>query len=308
MRSRAARIDRLFRRAAWAAARQARRAFLALTLTPVAGCADRVTTQTFVEPSTQRAYKVVTRVDHSATSPASVLFVLHAYATSPEVLPAAFGLDQHAVEQRGMLLVVPEGRKDDGGRPFWNASAGCCGDARSLPDDVGYLRAVLADVSKHFAVDRARIFALGVSNGAFMAQRWACTPGGDLRGIVAVSGMAPGPADPPCAPSVPVRVLHVHGDADSVIRYAGGAGIRGPYPSAADSARRWRELNHCEPHPSEERRWSLLHGATRKLSAHGPDADVVLWTFEGGDHQLRSLRFAVDELLGFFDPVKHAGP
>lgn len=303
MRAEPVHVERWLRRALGAVIRRAGRPVLAVAgFMPTFGCSERVSTYTFVEPASAREYEVVTRADHPSAEPSSVLFALHAYSTAPSVLPAAWSLAKHAVLARGMLLVVPKGRTDDLGRPFWNASVGCCGQTRTPPDDLAYLRGVLADVGRRFAIDPGRVYAVGVSNGAFMAHRWACAPGGDLRGIVAVSGMGPGPLDPPCAPSVPVRVLHVHGDDDDVVRYAGGQGQQGPYPSALATVQRWRELNGCAARPTETSSWSLLHGSTRRQNAECTSGAVTLWTFDGGSHALRSLRFSVDELLDFLEP------
>lgn len=274
---------------------------LILGLGTATACKDGVATQTLTEPSSGRQYEVVTRPKHDSKQPASVLFALHAYGTAADVMPAAWALREHAVATRGMLLVVPAGLKDDLGKPFWNASAACCGELAKLPDDLAYLRGVLSDLRKHFAIDPERVYALGLSNGAFMAHRWACTPGGDLRGIVAVSGSGPGASDAPCTPTVPVRVLQIHGDADEVIRYEGGQGIRGPYPSASATVQRWRELNQCESAQQEPSRWSVSHGSTHKLSAKSATSEVVLWTFEGGTHGLRSIRSAMPELLEFLE-------
>lgn len=295
-------VDRWLRRAGAAVLRRAARpAVVALACVPACHAAESVTTRTFTEPSTGRIYEVVMRLGHAAQEPAPVVFALHAYSTPPSVLLESWSLAKHAVIERGMLLVVPHGELDDLGHPFWNASAGCCGQTARLPDDVAYLRAVLADVARHYAIMRERVYAVGASNGAFMAHRWACTPGGDLHGIVAVSGMAPSTSDGACAPSVPVKVLHIHGDADDVIRYEGGEGVRGRYPSARASVELWQKLNHCDSEFREERSWSPLNGPTRKLRAHGGSAAVVLWTFEGGSHWLRSLRFGVGDLLDFLD-------
>jgi poly(3-hydroxybutyrate) depolymerase len=41
-------------------------------------------------------------------------------------------------------------------------------------DDVGYLRAVIAEVSVRFAVDPRRVYVTGHSDGADMAHRLAC--------------------------------------------------------------------------------------------------------------------------------------
>lgn len=269
--------------------------------TGVLGCDAASTEVTQREPISQRPYRVVTRRDHDKTKPSAVLFALHAYSTAPEILPDAFSLARRAVEERGIVLVVPEGTKDDDGRFFWNATLGCCGKTERPPDDLAYLRAVLAEIKRAFAVDPERVYAIGVSNGGFMAHRWACTPGADLRGIVALAGVGPGPEDAACAPTVPVRVLQIHGDRDELIRFDGGLGQRGPYPSATSTVERWAALNGCDPTPSRSRSWSLLHGYTTRTRFTGSRADVELWRFEGEGHELRSAHYAAREVLDFLE-------
>jgi polyhydroxybutyrate depolymerase len=265
------------------------------------GC-DAATTETvFREAASQRPYRVVTRRDHDKTRKSAVLFALHAYSTPPDILPTAFSLADRASAERGMILVIPEGTKDDEGKLFWNATLGCCGNSERPPDDLAYLRAVLREVKRTYAVDPERVYAVGVSNGGFMAHRWACAPGGDLRGIAALAGVGPAPEDGACAPSVPVRVLQVHGDADDVIRFEGGKARRGTYPSARATVDRWSALNACDPKPSQTRSWSVLHGFTTRTHFSGSPADVLLWRFEGEGHELRSAQYAANELLDFLE-------
>jgi polyhydroxybutyrate depolymerase len=275
---------------------------IAARISPIglAGCRPVVVEKSFVEPTSKRSYRVFVRRDHDAKLPSGVLFALHAYATSSDVLPAAFGLKERAAGQRGFVVVIPEGEKDDDGNPFWNASRACCGKTAREPDDLAYLRAVLADVKKGYAVDPERVYALGVSNGAFMAHRWACSAD-DLRGIVAISGVGPGPADPPCRAARPVRVLQIHGDEDEVIRYAGGMGTKARYPSARETAETWAKLNGAKGPPVSSSGFSFFYGDTSRDEWSSPGADVTLWTFEGGEHNLRSVRFAADDVLDFLE-------
>jgi polyhydroxybutyrate depolymerase len=262
-------------------------------------CQPSATKKELVEPTTKRGYRVIERAGHDATLPAPVLFALHAYATPLETLPEAFSLNDVAAKH-GFLVVVPEGTKDDDGNPFWNASRACCGRVKNEVDDLGYLRGVLGDLKRHYAVDDARVYALGVSNGAFMAHRWACSTG-DLAGIVAISGVGPGPDDPPCKPERKVRVLQIHGDRDEVIRYTGGQGTKGRYPSAYATAKRWAELNGCRSERAFGSEFTLLHGRTKRSEWPDSGARVVLWTFEGGAHNLRSARLLTSHIVDFLE-------
>jgi polyhydroxybutyrate depolymerase len=266
----------------------------------VLGCEDAVRDESFVEPVSGRAYRVVTRTDHDPAHPAAVLFALHAYATAPEVLVDGYSLVRRAVKMRGFVLVVPEGRRDLLGNYSWNASKACCGRGER-PDDVGYLRGVLADLRTRYAVDPARAYAIGVSNGGFMAHRWACEPGGDVAGIVSIAGAAQGPDDPPCAPSRKVSVLQIHGTRDLTIRYAGSPTGWRRYPSARDSALFWATHDETRAEPVVGHHRSVLLESVRTETWQAESARVALWSIDGGDHLLRSMRFEVMAMLDFLE-------
>ncbi|HZR11138.1 MAG TPA: hypothetical protein VFA79_21290 [Myxococcales bacterium] len=272
---------------------------IGLLLSPA--CGPPVQTRVFVEPATARRYTVLAREGHDPRAPSAVLFVLHPYATDPSVLLHNYGLGRRVAGTRDWLVVVPEGTPDSTGRLSWNASAACCGAGPARPDDVRYLRLVLEDVRRRAAIDPARVHAFGESNGGFMAHRWACAGGGELRGIVSIAGAAPGPDDPPCTPAGPVSVLEVHGDRDEMVRYQGGRSARGRYPAARESVEMWRALDRCDPLPrtSRERRL-LLFEPLQVESWSCPSARVALWTVAGGGHQLR-LRLWTDAMIDFLD-------
>jgi polyhydroxybutyrate depolymerase len=260
---------------------------VSLLLIAITACGT-ATAETLRELPAGRRYRLIARGDHDARRPAPVLFALHAFDTDPTNLERRWGLRELAVERRGWLLAVPEGLRNSHGQPFWNATRACCDSERQAPEDLAYLRAVLADIRGRYAVDTTRVFAFGVSNGGFMAQRWACEPGGGLTGIVSVSGAGPGPDDPACAPNARLRVLHVHGDADGVVRYAGGA-MNAPHPSARESVSAFLVPNGCahDRAPVREPRRGLFEISTVEETWACPKGKLALWTVPEGGHQLR---------------------
>lgn len=207
------------------------------------------------------------------TSPAPLLYVLHAYDTSPQLQQGFFRAIAEA-ESRGFRVAMPVGRRDSHGALFWNATDACCDHDHTGGDELAYLEAVHATILRTVPVDPDRVWAVGVSNGAFMARAWACGKPGRLEAVVTVAG---GAASTPCGSAV--RELTIHGDADEVIAYSGGR-LKGlaPYPSAE------AHLPERNAPPGERRAGWTLDG--HEVSELG-DARAKLWRVHGGKHQLR---------------------
>lgn len=222
-----------------------------------------------------------------APRPALVL-VLHGYtATGPSALDF-FGLGPLA-DERGFLLAAPEGTKSSSGDSFWNASSACCNFEGSWVDDSAYLSRVVATVLATNPVDPGQVFIVGHSNGGFMAHRFACEHAEQVAAIASLAGAMDADAD--CAPTRPVSVLQVHGDADDTIIFDGGAIEGNRYTSAEQTVATWRELNACPAGPG--RTGSRIDADN---DVGGPDLTpttwsdcrdgtaVALWRIDDGNH------------------------
>ncbi len=222
--------------------------------------------------------------------PRPLVVGLHGWGGSGAKVAAQLGLAA-AAERHGLLLALPEGTVDSTGRRFWNASPACCNlDGRSV-DDVAYLADVVAAVSEEQAVDPDRVYAVGLSNGGFMAHRLACERADLVTAVVSVAGARTTEPEA-CTPSQGVSVLQVHGTADAVIRYDGGTLIPGhPYTSAAATVGAWRGVEHCRPGPGApgaplDADSSLPGAETTRTTWRGCDdgAAVSIWSVDGGRH------------------------
>jgi polyhydroxybutyrate depolymerase len=184
----------------------------------------------------QRHYRVY--VPHTLPAgPAELVVMLHGGFGSAEQAEKAYGWDAQA-ERDGFVVVYPDGV----GRA-WNAG-GCCGTAMKRDvDDVGFIRAVVAEVGARLDIDPGRVFGAGMSNGAIMAYRVACETRlfaaiGAVSGTMLVACDAPGP----------VSVLEIHGARDGSIPPDGSPGggtqhIDGP--PLADVMAYWRGVDGC---------------------------------------------------------------
>lgn len=159
-------------------------------------------------------------------------------------------------DKEGFAVALPNGySKLPGGRfATWNAGQ-CCGDARDRNiDDVGFVRALVADVGRKLAIDPSRIFATGMSNGGMLSHRLACDAADLVRAVASVAGTD---ATMDCKPSRPVSVLHIHARDDTHVLFNGGAGKDAfrdsskvfDFISVPDTLARWAGRNHCKPTP-----------------------------------------------------------
>lgn len=222
------------------------------------------------------------------SGPLPLLLALHGQCGTSLDLDAWLGLTGSAANA-GVVLALPYGAVGGNGCAFWNAS----GNPR-WPFDEAYLAAVIADVKAKHEIDPKRVWVLGNSLGAFMAQRLGCVHAEVVTGVVSLAGlvsMAPGK----CEPSQPLAYLGVHGDADSVIRYDGSPFIGDPprqsSPSAHDAANLWATHDGCAgPIAATGETLDLvpdLAGAETIVErAPGCPAGSAseLWTMHGADH------------------------
>ena len=161
-----------------------------------------------------RPFEVITPLDYDGGTPLPLLMGLHGYGSSGATLDSEFDLTRLA-QSRGFLLVLPNGSVDGLGNRAWRPLA-----VAKTPFDREYLRAVLQSVKATYAVDPARVFVFGFSQGGHMAHRMGCDSADLVAAFVSLAGQVP--TDPAfCQPARPISALQVHGTADEAISYDG---------------------------------------------------------------------------------------
>src|SRR6478735_3221891 len=163
----------------------------------------------------QRPITVREPAGYDKGKPAPLLLVLHGYGLTAKLETSYLGIDAVA-DAHGMLVVAPEGTKNDEGKQYWNATEACCApDGANDVDDSTYLAAVIDDVTSRYDVDDHQVFVLGHSNGGFMAYRMACDHADVIAAVASLEGAMTSERSG-CDPSEPVSVLEIHGTADKV--------------------------------------------------------------------------------------------
>jgi polyhydroxybutyrate depolymerase len=180
-------------------------------------------------------------------------------------------------DQLGFVVAYPDGIDFS-----WADGRGASIPDRQGVDDVGFLVALIDRLSHDYGIAPGRVFATGMSAGAFMAMRLACERADVVSAIAPVAGTLG--AAFPCSPSRPVSVLQMNGTGDPVVPFNGGTMLgRGGYSDivpAPAMAQRWRELNGC-PEPVED-----VPAPVHRFAAAGcaDGTEVVFVQIDGGGH------------------------
>jgi polyhydroxybutyrate depolymerase len=247
-------------------------------------------TQTITVDGRERSFQVYRPASLPERAPLVVM--LHGGFGSASQAESYYGWDAEA-DANHFLVAYP-----DGVNHAWAVGGGCCGTPGSTGvDDVAFVSAVVATLSRQVPIDADRVYATGISNGGLLAYRLAC----DTRIFAAIGpdsatllGSCPSPAA--------LSVIHIHGTADQNIPYDGGEGngfakIHGMSVPALVAM--WQGVDGCAA-PAV-----TTDGAvTTSVAACPGSRSVELITVAGAGHQWPGApaRPAIEKLLGLDPP------
>lgn len=194
----------------------------------------------------ERSYLV--HVPTGGAGPFPVVIAFHGGGGNASGFARYAGLDRLA-DREGFVVVYPNGTGRLRDRLLTFNAGDCCGSAAADGvDDVGFVRAVVADLGRQLRIDRSRIYATGHSNGAMMAYRMAAEAADLVAAIAPVAGVAK-----PLGGTRPVPVLDIHSVDDPRALYAGGLGppfpltkTRVPHQPVAEVLAAWARRNGCQ--------------------------------------------------------------
>ena len=186
-----------------------------------------------------------------------------------------------AVVQRGYALIVPAALDMEYRRGVYDTGWNLRHEPGGSRDEVLFLNRVLEDASRRFSVDRDRVLLAGQSRGAFLIWEIACHAPETAAAYAAHAGGYLGNLPEKCGR--PVRFLHSHGLADSIVPYAGKPPVSGGITMAAldDSLGLLNETNRCiGPEPEDA---GLMLGLQRKSwTGCAPGSSLDLLLHDGG--------------------------
>jgi len=216
--------------------------------------------------------------------PYSLVLVLHGSSGTAEDIRQTSQMDSFS-ELLRFLVAYPSGSNGGGlGPSDWNGGA-CCGVAqRDNVDDVGFLAALVTEVSKNLSVDPHRIYIVGFSSGAIMAYHAACKLAPTIAAIGVISGSL---MDDDCRPARPVAVIGVHGTSDDQVPYSDPSLTPVPKPVTGVAARLplsaqfWVATNGCSLGADALQSPHVVRTTFKTCTG----AQVAFYTIEGGSHE-----------------------
>ena len=202
------------------------------------------------------------------------------------------------VNSHGFALLLPNGILNDAGYRFWNPTDRCCEEGKAGEDDVAYLTELVA-LARTIG-DFGPVYFFGYSNGGFMSYHMACKGLPGLRAVASLAGTSY-VEDTSCEGAPPVSVLHIHGTADSVIRFEGDERERNPadgrepafYAGAREMVTRWSQRAGCDwpgdlqPHATLDLDQWVSGAETRAYRLEAGCAEgitIELWEGVGSSH------------------------
>ena len=220
-----------------------------------------------------RVVNVHVPAHYDPTVPTPLVVNFHGF-TSDAVQEAVLSQMSSEADASGFVVMYPIGT----GAPLsWNAGA-CCGTAAATNvDDVGFARDLVAAAADRLCLDRARVYATGMSNGGFLSHRLGCEAADVFAAVAPVAGVL---GVPDCTPSRAVPVMHFHGTADPLVPWDGSTTLG--FISVPDTFAGWASRDACTGTPVETYRNGDAHCATYQSCAGG--ADVTLCTIDNGGH------------------------
>ena len=222
-------------------------------------------------------------------------FILHVPASYTGKTPVPLVLDWHGLgssgsaqeglsgykalsDKEGFIVAWPNGLEN-----AWNIGP-CCTSSRNV-DDLGFARAIVADIEHRACVDPKRVYADGYSMGGGMSHYLACNAA-DVFAAVAPSAFDLLVADEePCMPARPISVISFRGTSDPIVPYAGGSSmppnglkVTIHFLGAEATFKKWSELDGCTGAPVDS------GGGCQTYDPCKDGSTVTLCTKQGGSH------------------------
>jgi polyhydroxybutyrate depolymerase len=281
--------------------------------TPSAGCGQATAAATklrhTIEVAGEERFYLETVPSRTADDgPMPLVVDFHGLAEGAEIHTAMSGMGELG-QQEGFAVVFPNGT----GSPVrWATDPN-----PATNKDLQYVTKVLDEVESSLCIDTSRVYASGLSMGAFMSSLVACAMSDTFAAVAPVAGIQ---FSDSCTPDRPVPVIAFHGTKDPILLFNGGvntdalAPVLGNTPTTGgtttttapadlngkgypEAVRQWAERNGCKGSKDTDVSKEVVH----RVYDCPADAAVEFYIVEGGGHTWPGSEFSksIESIVGY---------
>ena len=241
-----------------------------------AGCASGTahaagdSTERIESGGIMRTYILHVPASYNASNPSPLLIAFHGFAM-PAQLFATYHRFGEVGEARGFIVATPSGTGDP---VYWNAHTG----GPATPDDVAFVRDLLAKLDASLCTDASRTYVAGYSMGGAMAELIACEMPDRIAAVGLVAAVSVG-----CGAKAPM--IDFHGTDDIFVAFEGAppGDARGASAPVRRVASEWARVVGCDGLPTISRPSADIELSTFRSCTSG-DGEVLLYTVINGGH------------------------
>ena len=238
-------------------------------------CYLNTNAQTIVHDGIEREYILYVPNSYDGTSAVPLLLNFHGFGGSASEFINDADMRAEA-EANSFILVYPQGSCLNGAS-HWNPCP-IDGDNKSTADDVGFVEAMISEISSQYNLDMERIYAAGYSNGGMMAYGLANYKSDLIAAVASVSGTMLNCTGPT---SHPMPVVHLHGTSDGVVSYNGS----NDWNSVQSTLDYWTSFNNTISTPTINVDTSSGMTIEHYVYSQGDNSvSVEHYKYIGGDH------------------------
>ncbi len=233
-----------------------------------------------------------------ANAPALVIVLHGGGGTGRQIMRNTKKRFNQLAERDGFVVAYP-----DAIDRIWDFGEGkISNELEHRRNDLKFLTHMVNQIDGRIGLNRARVFATGISRGGQASYFLACKRPGLIRAIAPVAMPLPGFLKDDCRGKGQMPILLINGTIDPIVPYGGGQirlgrKSRGTVLSTAQTMALFARKNRCGPG-----RHITSKGAVDMIRAKGCAAPTQLFRVNGGGHTWPGGGGGMKRIVG---PVNH---
>jgi polyhydroxybutyrate depolymerase len=259
--------------------------------------------RTILSGDLERSYLLHVPASWRAGTDLPLVLAFHGVGSDPANLRTVAGLGAVA-DELDFLVAYPAAATGD-----WNTECLECGSNAVVDeiDDLGLVSDLVDRIDADVGVDRRRVYAVGISNGALFVHYLACAAQGTITAVASVAATLLAPEHvPACDDDRPVPIALFLGSDDTFFppegKLAGNDIVHVRLLSIDESVATWAARDGCDEGPAMTDLPDLEDDGTtvRRERYSGCDggAEVVYYAIQGGGHTWPGSGVASGGLVG----------